>query len=205
MPSPLPPLPTSIVVDVENLYVALDQHLRRCLAAPSIGSGFADLLNVARTIPILRSFLTDSFEKQATYFLTLQNCCPKWMEELGGQVQRAALSHLEALGIVRDLDAQELQTVVRVTVNDSVEAWKQKIESAALGTGAIDPDKPHRRGYRQEVRAWMKHIGIQSQKQAARRLGVSIDVLKSIMSDKGRARYSQDTLEQVLKGIRQAP
>jgi hypothetical protein len=64
------------------------------------------------------------------------------------------------------------------------------------------PANPVRRGYRKEVEAWINRSPeILSQRQAARHLGVSIDVLKSIMSDKGRPRYSQETLELVLKAI----
>ncbi len=64
-----------------------------------------------------------------------------------------------------------------------------------------DLTKPQRRGYRSEIKGWMKQTGIGSQSEAARRLGVSIDVLKSIMSDKGRARFSDETLKDVLKKI----
>jgi hypothetical protein len=70
---------------------------------------------------------------------------------------------------------------------------------AALQTE--DLAKPRRSGYRYEIKAWMKRTGIGSQSEAARRLGVSIDVLKSIMSDKGRARFSDETLKGVLKKI----
>jgi len=59
---------------------------------------------------------------------------------------------------------------------------------------------PTRRGYRKEIDAWIKRSGVSlTQQQAARRLGISIDVLKSIMSEKGRIRYSQETLADVLK------
>ncbi len=47
----------------------------------------------------------------------------------------------------------------------------------------------------------MKATGLGSQKLAAKRLGVSVDVLKSIMSHKGRPRYSGETLQKVLKQI----
>jgi hypothetical protein len=58
-----------------------------------------------------------------------------------------------------------------------------------------------RRGYRTEILAWMKKNGIDTVKQAARRLGVSESTLKSIMSSKGEARYGPDTLSRVLKDI----
>lgn len=74
-----------------------------------------------------------------------------------------------------------------------------KASYGRVATGV--PLAPTRRGYRLEVQAWMKSIGIESQKQAAKRLGVSIDVLKSIMSDKGERRYSKETLATVLGKI----
>lgn len=61
--------------------------------------------------------------------------------------------------------------------------------------------KPVRKGYRNEITAWMRKSEISSQVFAAKRLNVSIDVLKSIMSDKGRPRYSHDTLQDVLGKI----
>jgi hypothetical protein len=68
----------------------------------------------------------------------------------------------------------------------------QKVESTAA---------PKRRAYRAEVSAWMGRVGLDKQTQAAKRLGVSLDVLKSIMTDKGRARYSRETLDSVLEKI----
>jgi predicted XRE-type DNA-binding protein len=67
--------------------------------------------------------------------------------------------------------------------------------------GKAEKVKPRRRSIGTKVERWMQRTNVESQKQAARRLGVSIDVLKSIMSDKGRARYSEDTLKQVLNNI----
>lgn len=56
-----------------------------------------------------------------------------------------------------------------------------------------------KRGYRAHVRAWMKDNEITTTAAAAKHLGVSIDTLKSVMSSKGRARYSKDTLADILK------
>jgi hypothetical protein len=61
--------------------------------------------------------------------------------------------------------------------------------------------KPPRRGYRSEVREWMQEHQIASVKAAAKRLGVSDSVLKSIMASKGKVKYSHETLESVLKKI----
>ena len=58
-----------------------------------------------------------------------------------------------------------------------------------------------RRGYRAEVREWMRAQGLRTNPEAASRLGVSVDILKSIMSSKGQKRYSDHTLQTVLKKI----
>ena len=65
-------------------------------------------------------------------------------------------------------------------------------------SGKSEIDRP---AYRDEIKAWMQRVGMESQKQAAKRLAVSIDVLKSIMSGKGKKRFSEETLLSVLKKI----
>jgi len=57
------------------------------------------------------------------------------------------------------------------------------------------------RGYRLQIRAWMKDHDISSVKVAANRLAVSESVLKSIMTTKGKIRHSYETLQKVLKAI----
>ena len=59
-----------------------------------------------------------------------------------------------------------------------------------------------RRGYRAEVRQWMKQKHLRTVKQAADRLNVGYDILKSIMSSKGEKRYADGTLKRVLEQIR---
>ena len=58
-----------------------------------------------------------------------------------------------------------------------------------------------RRGYRKEVRSWIERESLGNVERAARRLGLSKSALKSIMSSKGKPRYSKETLERVLKEI----
>jgi hypothetical protein len=54
-------------------------------------------------------------------------------------------------------------------------------------------------GYRKHIRAWMKNEKLESVKAAAKKLAVSESTLKSIMSDKGELRCSEETLGNVLK------
>jgi hypothetical protein len=60
-----------------------------------------------------------------------------------------------------------------------------------------------RRGYRFEVHRWMREAKppLRTVPEAARRLGVGPDTLKSIMSSRGTKRYGHDTLMRVLKEI----
>jgi hypothetical protein len=47
----------------------------------------------------------------------------------------------------------------------------------------------------------MKRKKVDKLDDAAAKLGVSVDVLKSIMSDKGKRRYGPETLHSVLEKI----
>lgn len=73
-------------------------------------------------------------------------------------------------------------------------------EVQAKASEASERSRP-KRGYRSEVKAWMRHNSIQNQKIAAKRLGVGVDTLKSIMSSVGETRYSAETLDMVLAKI----
>jgi len=72
---------------------------------------------------------------------------------------------------------------------------------AAPGHQRRKPPAP-RRGYRSEIRQWMDRRNLRNNAQAARELTVSVSLLKSIMSAKGKKRYSDETLKRVLEKIR---
>jgi hypothetical protein len=61
--------------------------------------------------------------------------------------------------------------------------------------------KALRRGYRTEIKAWMHGNGINTVEQAAKRVGFSKSTLKSIMSNRGAKRYSDETLKSILQQI----
>jgi hypothetical protein len=68
--------------------------------------------------------------------------------------------------------------------------------------GEVENTKPTpRQAYRPEIKAYMKAHDLGTNEMAARHLGVGLDTLKSIMSGKGKPRFSQETLEEVLKKI----
>ena len=64
-----------------------------------------------------------------------------------------------------------------------------------------DAEPGHRRGYRTEVREWMMREEVRTLAQAAKRLGISLSALKSIMSVRGKPRYSEATLNRILEII----
>ena len=72
---------------------------------------------------------------------------------------------------------------------------------AAMNAQAPSTVVAIRRGYRAEVRAWMKREGISSVQKAAKKLAVSDSTLKSIMSNRGDVRYSPETLAEILAKI----
>jgi hypothetical protein len=80
------------------------------------------------------------------------------------------------------------------------ESYRRLIPSQSLQAVSEQLEAP-RRGYRNEVRAWMVREQIQKLDTAAKILGISKSALKSIMSDKGTPRYGVDALRRVLQRI----
>ncbi|MBI3896081.1 MAG: helix-turn-helix transcriptional regulator [Acidobacteria bacterium] len=97
----------------------------------------------------------------------------------------------------------------RKAIRQAEISWLKKANQLAakdadrdqLSESNSDAKTPTRRGYRKEVREWMKRKQLRTQEQAAKKLGVSVDTLKTIMSDRGKCRCSKETLESVLKKI----
>jgi hypothetical protein len=58
-----------------------------------------------------------------------------------------------------------------------------------------------RRGYRAEVKAWMKREQVDTLREASQRLNMDVSALKSIMASKGKLRYGPEALNRVLKTI----
>jgi hypothetical protein len=75
---------------------------------------------------------------------------------------------------------------------DENERNEQKARGVIKGT---------KRGYRAEIKAWMKRKGISKNAEAAKHLGLSESALKSIMSSRGKRRYSADRLRRVLSAL----
>jgi hypothetical protein len=73
----------------------------------------------------------------------------------------------------------------------------QEVE-AANAEAKVVTEPGRKRGYRVEVRQWMARENVRTVAEAAKRLGISESTLKSIMSARGKRRYSEETLNRIL-------
>jgi len=102
--------------------------------------------------------------------------------------------------------AGELAGVPSTAANDSSNIEGPPGPASAQpspATARNEGGRGSRKGYRAEVRQWMKRRGLCNLEMASKRLGVSTSTLKSIMSGKGKCRYGKRALESVLKQIGQ--
>jgi len=165
------------------------------MTAPGSGARMEVVLNTLKVRAKVYSDLVDDMPLQKAFMVALGRMAQVAWEEFTGY-PIAALNP-ESLEACRRWS--EIMTTIRHWENEGFKRLAVKVAAQVPGQAARDTSQ--RRGYREEIKAWMEALGITSQKQAARRLAVSIDVLKSIMSDKGRRRYSAETLAQVLEKI----
>jgi hypothetical protein len=108
------------------------------------------------------------------------------------------LQNLKRTGSLSGLTIAPLGEESRPAGTAEVERSGQAEPSREAGS----PAKPvSRRGYKAEINEWMSRNEIGTLAEAAGKLGVSIDILKSIRSSKGKARHGADTLRAVLKKI----
>ena len=76
-----------------------------------------------------------------------------------------------------------------------------KPTSAARAKPQICVNDP--KGSREEVGQWMKRNHVRNIYAAAQKLGLSESTLKSMMSERGQIRYSEETLQRTLSKIRE--
>jgi hypothetical protein len=100
----------------------------------------------------------------------------------------------------------------KATLKKKSKEWKgwraihEGLKQVAELRGALDQTGSATRGalhqgYRKQIQDWMEREGLEKVEHAARRLHLSKSALKSIMSSKGKPRYSRETLKRVLKEI----
>jgi len=131
----------------------------------------------------------------------VRQALPKFLEDLG---------HRAYFDKHPDPGAHHRAEYFSTTLRNESKSWKgwraihkglkqaaEQREASADGGGASMP----KRGYRKQVQDWMEREQLETVEHAARRLRLSKSALKSIMSSKGKLRYSQATLERVLKEI----
>ena len=93
-------------------------------------------------------------------------------------------------------DAGEEAERARVHLCRQLVTFAHELSSCRMGV-----ESAKRRGYRPEIKAFMRKNSLRTNEAAARRLGIGVDTLKSIMSSKGTPRYSKETLNKVLETI----
>lgn len=96
-------------------------------------------------------------------------------------------------GVRVDAETGAIEDVVEhsITLCHKLEAEAGLANVATTRVGL--KDSHGRKGYRAEVRRWMKSTGMETLSQAAKRLGVGKDTLKTIMSCKGKLRCAEST------------
>jgi len=116
-----------------------------------------------------------------------------WNSHLDGSIQSEVMRQFERSG-----EWQQFQDAL-LQVAEGQAARASEAGAAADPGPAAEPAR--RCGYRAEVRAWMKREGVLTLDPAAKRLAISLSALKSIMSVRGKRRYSQTTLNRILEII----
>ncbi len=96
---------------------------------------------------------------------------------------------------------QEVNQSSMSSIDSMLAAMKRAADRVEELFQACPEPAQSRRGYRCEIRQWMKTKQLGSVKDAARKLGMSDSTLKSIMSDTGEKKYSDETLMRVLEQI----
>lgn len=76
--------------------------------------------------------------------------------------------------------------------------WRKEAYSRLTSEESTSTSIPKRAEYRSEMDEWMEKSGIANLDEAARTLAIGVDALKSIRSNKGTARYGDDTLRDFL-------
>jgi hypothetical protein len=120
--------------------------------------------------------------------------------------RRETFGQVEVWEGTRDAFREYLQPEIERVLADILKLRAGGKSTQRAGEGLADrrAATPNaRRGYRKEVRQWMELKTVRTVPEAARRLGVGHDTLKSIMSSKGEKRYSDDTLNDILEKTRE--
>jgi hypothetical protein len=196
--SRLPPLPMKVLKAIDGPESFARKSLGQCAAMIPMPDRTSVMYDFPRALRVLRTCAGEVFEIQAEYYVTQPGWCEYWIDLIESNVRQG----LNSLALVsgfpeahKDMLDLHLQTEVLI---DKVEEWKSKLRDSVKSS-----QRPTivRCGYRAEIKAWMKANGIRSQARAAKRLNVSIDVLKSVMSSKGSLRCSAETQKEILKKI----
>lgn len=125
----------------------------------------------------------------------------KWFSEWDGSIEPAVRRQLEQSDEWKQFQATLLQVAESQAARGAEVSGDQEGQIGKLTLYSTDPGpfaEKKRSGYRSEVRKWMARENLTTLAEAAKRLGISLSALKSIMSDQGKRRYSEETLSRIL-------
>ena len=160
---------------------------------------FAAFVREAGKLGLCGAWQVDEVEKSSLEFLRLATIAAvhekghdkygrdlggSWIDNWGGSIASAVRREFEKSEEWRQFQ----DTLLQVAENQAKPTFVQSETERTKG----------RRGYRAEVKAWMNQEGLATVAEAAKFLGVSVSSLKSMMSDRGERRYSEETLTRVL-------
>ena len=163
-------------------------------AASTMFLGYQEVL-VGRIDPVC-------MESVHQYLRQLGRICEGLLAKYGGACKDALAEFLADAEHSAWLSLREQLRSAKAGTITAASKPKQPQAGGDNGRAPVKATPATRRGYRKEVREWMRMKGLGTIPAAAKRLGVGVDTLKSIMSDKGDKRYGDTTLKAVLEKIR---
>jgi hypothetical protein len=117
---------------------------------------------------------------------------PEGVDHSGGQEAFWAAAHQRPPGPEKRIECYEVRRLFRASAD-----YCMKLDTDAKAAKGNRP----RQGYRTEVRKWMKDKQVKTIEDAAKRLHIGSSTLKSIMTSRGKKRYGEQTLKDVLEKI----
>jgi len=145
---------------------------------------------------------TESGELQPLSEEELNGTRSEELQKYYHRIEDGVIEHVfeSSAGLCQDLAARAFEAEKVAQTRETIRRAQELGPPIKPISSVAQQDHP-RRGYRTEVRKWMNDEQLESIPDAAKRLQVGYDVLKSIMSNRGKKRYGDETLRDVLKKI----
>jgi hypothetical protein len=85
-----PPLAIQVLEEVENIEIQLQEYLSRC-KEPQEQYYSDSPFNMDKATRILRSLGARAFEVQASYYISLEDCCSEWIEDIQSSTVKSCI------------------------------------------------------------------------------------------------------------------